>query len=258
MQPVGEPLSRNTAGRAVFHQPYIVDVRHFGAAHSLINPAHHIAQNALCIVFYLAADLLFGPSAISRQRNIQNSVHMRASPALAQLRLHGKHIYLVIVQRMQGRRGRRWNPSTGCSGFRVLDLLLHHCRHEIGHRPHPLSDLRFTRQATLKADIDIEVFICPDPTFAFDKVLAAKRPCFHRGMNFIARAVKKTCVDESNSRFRGADAFFEVHRGASLFVHHTDFHGIGGQSEQALNAAKYFIRKSDFLGPVHLGFYDVD
>ena len=57
VQPVGDMLRRNPAGRAIFHQSDIIDVRHFGTAHPLIDPAHHIAQDPLRVVLHLAPDL---------------------------------------------------------------------------------------------------------------------------------------------------------------------------------------------------------
>ncbi len=49
-QPVGDVLRRNPQGRAIFHQSNIVDIRHFRAPDPLIDPAHHISQDALAIV----------------------------------------------------------------------------------------------------------------------------------------------------------------------------------------------------------------
>ena len=42
---------------AVFHQADVVDVGHLGAAHALIDPAHHAAQDALDVVVQLLLDL---------------------------------------------------------------------------------------------------------------------------------------------------------------------------------------------------------
>ena len=46
-------LARNAQRRAVFHQANVVDVGHLGASHALVNPAHHIAQDALHVVVQL-------------------------------------------------------------------------------------------------------------------------------------------------------------------------------------------------------------
>ncbi len=52
-QPVGDVLAGNAQGGAVFHQADVVNVGHLGAAHALVDPAHHIAQNALGVVVQL-------------------------------------------------------------------------------------------------------------------------------------------------------------------------------------------------------------
>jgi len=61
MQPVGDMLAGDAAGRAIFHQAHIIDVGHLGAAHALVDPAHHIAQDALRIVVQFLLDLLGRP-----------------------------------------------------------------------------------------------------------------------------------------------------------------------------------------------------
>src|SRR5690606_36565478 len=76
LQPVGNVLGRNTQSRAVFHQAYVVDVRHFGTTNALINPTHHVTQNTLTVVIQFFLDLLSGQSRslFSRhQRDGQNT-----------------------------------------------------------------------------------------------------------------------------------------------------------------------------------------
>jgi hypothetical protein len=46
-QPVGDMLAGNAQRRPVLHQPDVVDIGHLGAAEALIDPADHVAQNAL-------------------------------------------------------------------------------------------------------------------------------------------------------------------------------------------------------------------
>ena len=56
-QPVGDVLAGDAQGGAVLHQADVVDVRHLGAAHALVDPAHHVAEDALGIVLDLAQAL---------------------------------------------------------------------------------------------------------------------------------------------------------------------------------------------------------
>jgi uncharacterized membrane protein YgdD (TMEM256/DUF423 family) len=58
LQPVGHVLAADAQRRAVFHQADVVDVGHLGAAHALVDPAHHVAQDALGVVVQFL--LLFG------------------------------------------------------------------------------------------------------------------------------------------------------------------------------------------------------
>ena len=53
LQPISDVLARNTQGRAVFHQTHVMDIRHLRATHALVDPAHHIAQDALHVVVQL-------------------------------------------------------------------------------------------------------------------------------------------------------------------------------------------------------------
>ena len=58
MQPVGNVLRRDAQRRAILHQPDVVDVGDLGTAHALVDPAHHVAQDALAVVVQLLLDLL--------------------------------------------------------------------------------------------------------------------------------------------------------------------------------------------------------
>ena len=53
VHPIGNVLARNTQCGTVLHQAHVVNVGHFGATHALIDPAHHITQNALHVVVQL-------------------------------------------------------------------------------------------------------------------------------------------------------------------------------------------------------------
>ena len=179
VQPVGNVLGRNPAGCAVFHQPDVLQVRHLGTAHPLIDPAHHIAKNALGVVLDLAQALVIGPFAIGGQRNVQHCIHIGAPPARLQPGLYGEDIDLVIMQRVQRCRCWTGHPGTGRARLGVFDLLFQHRRHQVGHRPHALADLRAALQPTFQPDINVLVLIGTDPGLALDEVLAAEWPGFH-------------------------------------------------------------------------------
>ena len=53
VQPVSHVLAADAQGGAVFHEADVVNVRHLGATHALVDPAHHVAQNALRVVVQL-------------------------------------------------------------------------------------------------------------------------------------------------------------------------------------------------------------
>jgi hypothetical protein len=50
------------------------------------------------------------------------------------------HVDLVVVRRVQRRRGRRGHPGAVRAGLRVADLLLEHRGHQVGiaHMPLPI------------------------------------------------------------------------------------------------------------------------
>ena len=99
-------LTADAQSRAVFHEPDIIDVRHFGTANALIHPAHHIAQNALRVIVQFRLHISRRPIGIARQRHGQNIIQLRAPAALGDFILPIGNADLVVVQRMQsGRRG---------------------------------------------------------------------------------------------------------------------------------------------------------
>ena len=69
MQPIGHMLAGNPQGRTVFHQAHIVDVGNFGTTNALVDPAHHIAQNALRIVIQFRLNIFRAPIGTLRNRH---------------------------------------------------------------------------------------------------------------------------------------------------------------------------------------------
>ena len=73
VQPVGDVLGGDAAGRAVLHQADVVDVGHLGAADALVDPAHDVAEDALGVVVDLGRDLVgdqFGAGASGMRQQV--------------------------------------------------------------------------------------------------------------------------------------------------------------------------------------------
>ncbi|MNP54004.1 hypothetical protein D3C76_1485280 [compost metagenome] len=69
VQPVGYVLRRNPQGGPVLHQAHIVDVRHLGAADPLLDPAHHVTEDALAVVVQFRLDVGSTPWPLGADRN---------------------------------------------------------------------------------------------------------------------------------------------------------------------------------------------
>src|SRR5690606_12841106 len=255
--PVGHVLAGDTQGGTVFHQRDIVDVRHLGAAHALLDPAHHVAEDALRVVVQLVALFLFAPVGVLGQGDGQDVVD-RGLGALGQLGLAGEHVYLVVVQGVQGSGGRRGNPGGVGAGHRVADLLLEHAGHQVGHGPHALADLCLALQAAGQADVDVVVLVGADPLLGLHRGLAYHRAGFHGGVDLVAGAVEEAGVDEHHALARFLDAGLEVDRGAALLVHDADFQGVASQAENVFHATEQFGREGHLFRTVHLRLDDVD
>ena len=73
-QPVRHVLAGDAQRGAVFHQADVVDVRHLGAAHALVDPAHHITEDALGVVVQLLLLRLGAPVGRGRDGNLQQTI----------------------------------------------------------------------------------------------------------------------------------------------------------------------------------------
>ena len=78
VQPVGDVLAGDAQRGAVLHQADVVDVGHLGAADALVDPAHHVAEDALRVVVELRAG---PPRATSSTRSATGIVRMSSSEA---------------------------------------------------------------------------------------------------------------------------------------------------------------------------------
>ncbi|OIQ72308.1 hypothetical protein GALL_460670 [mine drainage metagenome] len=250
-------LARDAQGRAVFHQPDVVNVGHLGAADPLIDPAHDIAENALAVVVDLLPHIVGRPVRL-RYRNGEDVRKLCARAGLRQLLLARQHVDLVIMQRMQRRRGRRRHPCGGGAGLRVGDLLRQHVRHHVRRGPHALADLGVAGQAVDQADIDVRVLIALDPGLGLHVVLANHGACFHRGMDLVAGTVEEAGIDEHDALEGLLDAGLEVHGGAAILVHDADLHGVFRQRQHLFDPGEQFAGKPDLVGAVHLRLDDID
>src|SRR5690606_28304933 len=156
----------------------VIDVRHLGTTYALLDPADHVAEDALRVVVQLVALFLVAPVGVLGQRDGQDVVY-RGFGALGQFGLTGEHVDLVVVHGVQRGGGRRRDPGGVGAGHGVANFLLEHVRHQVRHGPHALADLRLTLQATGQADVDVVVLVGADPLLALHGGLAYHRAGFH-------------------------------------------------------------------------------
>ena len=153
----------NAQRGAVFHQVGIADVGHLGTAHALVDPAHHVAEYALGIVFQFLDQVALLDIAFAEQGNGENIVEAGAQH-LRQLLLAHRDINLVVVHRMQAGGDRRRHPGGIGAGARMRDLFAHHRAHVVGGGPHALADLRRGRPCRQdRPDIHVPVLVGEQP-----------------------------------------------------------------------------------------------
>ncbi len=248
-------LRGNPQRGAVLHQPDIVDVRHLRAAHTLIDPADDIAEQTLAIVVEFVADFVFGPVRPFGDRNGQQVVEPRD---MAQPLLQFEDIFTVVVDRVEGGRGRAGHPGGVGPGAQMADLLRHHLAHQIGRGPHPLADLRASREPVAQPDADIPRLIGFQPASVLHVALAEHCASLHRSVDLVAGAIEEAGVDEDDPVLHRVDAGRQIGAGAAFLVHHPDLHRVPRQAEQIFHRIEQIIGETALLGPVHLGFDDID
>ncbi len=155
---------------------------------------------------------------------------------------------------MQGRGRWAWNPSTGGTRFWMTHFLRQHITHQIRHGPHAFANLRLALQTACQTDINISVFIGIDPRGDFHLPFRNHGPRFHRGVNFIARAIQEASVNKGHPRLGRFDAGFEVGACAAFLIHDAELYGILRQAQNALDPGEDFICKCHLIGAMHLGF----
>ena len=234
MQPIGDMLARNTQRRAIFHQTHIVNIGHLGTANTLINPAHHIAQNTLRIIVQFPLDLLSSQIPI-QQRRRQNRLQTRAF-APREFCLPRRNIHLMIVHRVQCGRSWRRNPRSSRPRFRVIHLRLHHLPHRIRHRPHPLANLPFADQPRLNTHIHIPIFISRQPRLRLNFILGKHSTGFHTRVHLITRAIQKSRIDKNDALAGFPHSAFQIDSRAPFLIHNPDLQRISRKSKRILHA----------------------
>ncbi len=213
-------------------------IGHLRAAHTLVDPAHHISQDALRIVFDFGVDLRRIPAlATDGQRHRQDIQQLCRRPR-REFALARRHVHLVIVQRMQRRRSGTRHPRGIGAGPRMRRLARQHVGHAIRHGPHALADLCAARKAGAQSSVDIVVLVSAQPGGGANLRFAQHDPGMHGGVQLVAGAVEKTGVDEDHAILHGTYAFHQIDTGAALLVHHADLQRMARQAQQVLDAVE--------------------
>ena len=205
VQPVGDVLAGDAQSGAVLHQAHIVDVRHLGAAHALVDPTHNIAENALRVVVQFRLHLLRRKVFAGQQGNAQDVVQAGRGAGL-QYRLPRRHIHLVVVHGVQGGGGGRRHPGGVGAGFGMADLDRQHLRHPVRLRPHALADLGTAAEAAGQPHVQVGVLVGGDPGLPLDALLGQEGAGLHAGVDFVPGAVQKAGVDEDDASPRLVNA----------------------------------------------------
>ena len=104
-QPVGNVLARDPQRRTILHEPDVIDVRHLGAPDALVDPAHHVAENALRVVVEFRLDRFRRQAAEVAERRRQDVVQAGEFAGCERL-LARAHVDGVVMHCVQGRGGR--------------------------------------------------------------------------------------------------------------------------------------------------------
>ena len=140
----------------------------------------------------------------------------------------------------------------------MRDFLLQHRGHQIRHGPHTFTDLCFATQTARQAHQNVILFVGLYPRAALHIAFAQHGTRLHRGVHFIARAVKEAGVDKCHAARRCGNTSLQVHAGATLFVHDAELDGAVGQAQNFFNTAEQLGGKCHFSRPMHFGFHDID
>ena len=254
--PVGEVLAGDAQGGPVFHQPNIVDIRHLGTTHALVDPAHYITENALGVVVQFPLDVVFVQAPDAGQRDLQYLVDSAAGLA-QQAGLYRHYIHAVVVAGVQCGCGRRRYPGTVGPAFGVAYLGLEHIRHAIRHGPHTFANLGVALQAAVQSHIDIPIFVGVYPGLALHGALGGYCAGLHAGMDLVTGSIQEARVDKDHPFPGPVDTFRQIKGGATFLIHDANLEGVWAQPKNLLDTGEHFNRETDLVGSVHFGLNDV-
>ena len=256
MQPVGHVLAGDPQGGAILHQAHVIDVRHLGTADPLVDPAHHIAKQALDVVVQLLLHGLGLPVG-GPDGGLQQVRQVRRLAAL-QTRLHLCHIHPVIVQGVQGGGGGGGDPGRVGPGAGMGDLVPQHGLHLVRRRPHALADLGMADKAGGDADLDVARLVGGQPGLRLHLRLPHHGAQFHVRMDLVPGAVEEAGIDEHHPVPGRMDAGAQVGAGAALLVHDADLDGVAGQTQGVLDPVEQANGQRHLVRPVHLRLHHID
>ena len=140
---------------------------------------------------------------------------------------------------MQGGSCGRGHPSAVCCRLRVGNFLHQHVAHEVGCSPHSLANLGLSGKSAGQTNIHIAVFVALNPALHFHGRLWHHWAGLHAGVNLVAGAVEEAGVNECHTRLRCANAFLQVHRSATLFVHDADLQRVLWHADDVFYCSEY-------------------
>mmetsp|Transcript_76405 Transcript_76405/g.247328 ORF Transcript_76405/g.247328 Transcript_76405/m.247328 type:complete len:369 (-) Transcript_76405:1385-2491(-) len=255
VQPIRQQLRGDAERGPVLHEADVLQVRHLRAANTKVNPADYIAEDALRTLAEFLLDVV--PVGHHLQQRGRKDKVQRCGRARGQLHLALGHVDAMVVDAVKGSRSGRWDPSGARTCHGLSDLRLQHGLHAVRPGPHALTDLRLARKARVQPDVDVRVFVGPDPRLLPHVLLAHHGPSQHASVNLVAGAVEETCVDEEHPRSGGSDTFAQVDAGAALLVHDAHLDRVPAQSEELLCPAEDHAGECDLARAMHLGLDDV-
>ena len=172
-------------------RPTSLHVRHLGTADALIDPAHHVSQDALDVVVEFALHGL-GRRQIRSQRRREQVLRVPGVGWRRRRVLHRRDIDAVVVQHMQCSCRGRGHPCGVGARLRMRDLGLQHVGHAVGHGPHALADLRAARRSPSQGRSAHCVSRSPGSrAAALTSSLGSTGPAFHAGVDLVARAIEE-------------------------------------------------------------------
>ena len=240
-------------------RPDVVDVGHLRAADALVDPAHHVAEDALRVVLELGGDVGRGPVRVLRERDRQDVLELAAAAAPSRSRPGARARRPGGSGWRAGSRPWGWEPrrsSRRPSGGRSSARASRAIRSGIAHMPLPICARPARPQARPMSTL--ASLVGGDPGLRLHVGLAHHRAGLHRGVDLVAGAVEEAGVDEGHARLAARMHSLRltvVRRSSSMMPIFTVF---GGRPSDLLDVREDLVGEGHFLGAVHLRLDDVD